>query len=76
MLDTAKPLLVPHPIKEQLQLIIAAVDASIGQQANEVEGTPCGCRGNVLPAIQLKELPCLEGLVHQSGSLVDLLMTD
>ena len=63
-----------HPIKQELQLVIAAVDASIGQQADEVEGALGGCRCNVLPAIHLKQLPRLKGFVYQPGSLIHLPM--
>ena len=62
-----------HPMKEQLQLVIAAVHPSIGQQAYQVQRPACGCRRNVLPAIQLKELATLQRLVHQPGPLVHLL---
>ena len=64
-----------HPIKEELQLVIAAVDTSIGQQADQVKGALCGCRRNVLPAFHTKELARFKSLVHQPSSLVHLHMT-
>ena len=62
-----------HPVKEQLQLVIAAVHPAIGQQADQVQRPASGCRRNVLPAIQLKELATLQRVVHQPGPLVHLL---
>ncbi len=43
-----------YPVKEELQLVVAAMHSSIRQQTNEVKGALLGGRRDMLPTGVLK----------------------
>lgn len=58
-------------LQEANELIVAAVDTTIGQQTNEVHSVVCEGVLDVLPAVARERVPVLQSDVDQPGALID-----
>ena len=61
----------PHPLDGEQQLIVAGVDSSIRQEADEMESVLLGSWSYLLPAIVAPHLVVGKCLIYQGCPLID-----